>query len=157
MEIVELGCRMTPRSAASDWAASGLGFGGRVAFGLAIDVGDGERPQRDEVDAGDQLAGEGGQELPVPAEQEVEDASHDDVDPVSQRRLGALDASASSANASAARNLVATERPVSGTRVSGGNTSGSGARWTSGWASSCTSPLYRIGWHKCAPVNVDPQ
>jgi hypothetical protein len=36
-----------------------LSAGGReVALGLAVDVGDGERPEGDQVDAGDELAGE---------------------------------------------------------------------------------------------------
>jgi len=59
--------------------------------GFAVDVGYGEGPERDEVDAGDEFAGEGGQELPVPAEEPGENASHGEVEDVVGGRGGALE------------------------------------------------------------------
>ena len=59
--------------------------------GFAIDVGDGERPERNQVDAGDELGGEGRQELPVPAEEKGEQAADAEVEDIVGRRLSAFD------------------------------------------------------------------
>jgi hypothetical protein len=64
---------------------------GDLRAGFAIDVGDSEGPERDEFDAGDKLGGEGGQELPVPAEEPGEQAADAEVDYVVGRRCGAFE------------------------------------------------------------------
>ncbi len=64
---------------------------GDLRAGLAIYVGDGESPERDEVDTRDKLGGEGGKELPVPAEKESEQAADGEIEDVVDRRFGALD------------------------------------------------------------------
>jgi len=58
--------------------------------GFAVDVRDGEGPERHEVDAGDELAGKRGQELPMPAQKPGEDAGHGSVDDVVIGRVRAF-------------------------------------------------------------------
>jgi len=58
---------------------------------FAIDIGDGECPERDEVDTRDEFGGEGGKELPMPAEKVGEQAADAEVEDVVDGRLGALD------------------------------------------------------------------
>src|ERR1039458_6609462 len=73
------------KSRSSEAGEFGLLLGGRCfgdALGLAVDVGDGERPERNQVDTGDEFGEERGQEFPVPSQQvnhegsdaEIEDA-----------------------------------------------------------------------------------
>ena len=63
---------------------------GDLRAGFAIDVGDSEGPERDKVNTGDELGGEGGQELPVPAEEVGEQAADTEVKDVVDGRFGAL-------------------------------------------------------------------
>jgi hypothetical protein len=55
---------------------------GDLRAGFAIDVGDSERPERDELHSGDELGREGGQELPMKAEKVSEQAADTEVDDV---------------------------------------------------------------------------
>lgn len=64
---------------------------GDARAGFAIDVSDGEGPERHEVDSGDELGGKGGEELPVPAEEVGEQAADTEVEDVVDGRLGAFD------------------------------------------------------------------
>ena len=73
-----------------------MSFGGGVdpccvRAGFAVDVGYGEGPEGDEIDAGDEFAGEGGQELPMPAEEPGEDAGHAKVEDIVRRESRAFD------------------------------------------------------------------
>ena len=64
--------------------------GGATAL-FAVDVGDGEGPEGNEGDAGDELDGEGGSELPVPAEEQAEGDAENSVDNVVGRGESAFD------------------------------------------------------------------
>ena len=61
---------------------------GNLGLHLAIDVGNSQRPQRNQVDAGDKLAEERGRELPVPAEEPGEQAGDAEIEHVVNRRSG---------------------------------------------------------------------
>jgi len=65
--------------------------GGDLRAGLAINVGHGESPERNELDSGDELGGEGGQELPVKAEEPCEQAADAEIDDVVWGRCAAFD------------------------------------------------------------------
>lgn len=56
------------------------GFGD--ALGLAIDVGHGQRPERNQIDAGDEFGKERWQKFPVPAEQVNQDGSDAEIEQV---------------------------------------------------------------------------
>lgn len=58
---------------------------------FAIDVGDGEGPERNEFHPRDQLGGEGGQKFPVPAEKPCEQSTDTKIDNVVGRRCGAFE------------------------------------------------------------------
>jgi len=55
---------------------------GDLRAGFAIYIGDCEGPEGDELDSGNQLGGEGGQKLPVPAEEIREQAADTEVDDI---------------------------------------------------------------------------
>ena len=57
--------------------------------GFAVDVGDGEGPQGSQIDSGDEFDEEGGQELPVPAEQVAEQARYAEIENIVGGELGA--------------------------------------------------------------------
>ena len=65
----------------------GLRFGD--AFGFAVDVGDGERPERNEVDAGDEFGEEGWEKFPVP----TEEVNHQGSDAEIENVIGGREAS----------------------------------------------------------------
>lgn len=67
------------------------GADGNLRAGFAIDIGDGESPERNEVDTGDQFSGEGGQELPMPAEKPCEETSDTNVEDVIRGKCSALE------------------------------------------------------------------
>lgn len=57
----------------------------------AINVGDGEGPAGEQIGSGDKLGEQGGQKLPVPAEQVGQNRRHAKVQHVVRRRSGAFD------------------------------------------------------------------
>src|ERR1700683_2170190 len=59
-----------------------------VGLGLAVYVGNSQRPERNEVDAGNKLAEERGRELPVPAEKPSEQSGDAEIEHVVHRRFG---------------------------------------------------------------------
>ena len=64
---------------------------GDLRASFAIDVGDGEGPERDEFNTRDKFGGEGRQELPVPAEEPREQTADTEVDYVVGWRCGAFE------------------------------------------------------------------
>lgn len=77
-----------PRNAGVDASLAGAFDGDGKAPGLAVDIGDGQGPERDQVDARDELGRKGGQELPVPAQEIDEKAANAEVESVFGRRAG---------------------------------------------------------------------
>jgi len=63
---------------------------GNLRAGFAIYVGNGEGPEGNKLHAGDELGGERGQELPMPAEKESEQAACAEIENIVGGRRGAL-------------------------------------------------------------------
>ncbi len=67
------------------------GFFDGHALGLAPDVGDGDRPEGDEIDSRDELGEERGQEFPVPSQQADQQGRHAEIEDVVRGRERAFD------------------------------------------------------------------
>lgn len=61
-----------------------------LALPFAVDVGDGEGPEGEQVGDGDEFGENGGKKFPVPAEKRDEHGGHDEIEDVVSRREGAF-------------------------------------------------------------------